>query len=42
MLRATKVTLLVAAFSERSILVETTGYQCNRSFVFTEYVGMFQ
>jgi Fic family protein len=33
---------LVAAFSERSILVETTGYQRNRSFVFKEYVGMFQ
>lgn len=33
---------LVAAFSERSILVETTGYQRNRSFVFKKYVGMFQ
>lgn len=33
---------LVAAFTERSILVETTGYQRNRSFVFKEYVGMFQ
>jgi Fic family protein len=33
---------LVAAFSEKSILVETTGYQRNRSFVFKEYVGMFQ
>jgi Fic family protein len=33
---------LVAAFSEQSILVETTGHQRNRSFVFKEYVRMFQ
>jgi hypothetical protein len=32
----------VAAFTDRSILVKTTGYQRNRSFVFKEYVGMFQ
>lgn len=33
---------LVSAFRGKSILVETTGYQRNRSFVFKEYVGMFQ
>jgi hypothetical protein len=33
---------LVEAFTERGLLVETTGYQRNRSFVFREYVEMFR
>lgn len=33
---------LVNAFTGHAILVETTGFQRNRSFVFKEYVGMFQ
>ena len=32
---------LVKAFVEQKILVETTGYQRNRVFVFNEYVKMF-
>lgn len=32
---------LVKAFVEHKILVETTGYQRNRVFVFDEYVSMF-
>lgn len=32
---------LVKAFVEQKILIETTGYQRNRVFVFDEYVGMF-
>ncbi len=32
---------LVRAFVEKKILVETTGYQRNRVFVFDEYVKMF-
>jgi len=32
---------LVRAFVDQKILVETTGYQRNRIFVFDEYVGMF-
>lgn len=32
---------LVKAFVEQKILVETTGYQRNRVFVFDEYVKMF-
>ena len=32
---------LVKAFVEKKILVETTGYQRNRIFVFDEYVRMF-
>ncbi len=32
---------LVKAFIEQQILVETTGYQRNRVFVFEEYVKMF-
>jgi len=32
---------LVKAFVEQKILVETTGYQRNRVFVFDEYVSMF-
>ena len=32
---------LVKAFVEQKILVETTGYQRNRVFVFDEYVRMF-
>lgn len=33
---------LVDAFTEHAILVEITGFQRNHSFVFKEYVGMFQ
>ena len=33
---------LVRAFVENRILVETTGYQRNRVFVFEDYVGMFR
>ena len=32
---------LVRAFVDQKILVETTGYQRNRVFVFNEYVRMF-
>ena len=32
---------LVKAFVEHKILIETTGYQRNRVFVFDEYVSMF-
>ena len=32
---------LVKAFVDQKILIETTGYQRNRVFVFDEYVGMF-
>ena len=32
---------LVRAFVDQKILVETTGYQRNRVFVFDEYVRMF-
>ena len=32
---------LIQAFVEKGILVETTGYQRNRSFVFAEYLKMF-
>jgi len=32
---------LVQVFIEKYILVETTGYQRNRVFVFHEYMGMF-
>lgn len=32
---------LVSAFVDQKILVETTGYQRNRNFVFHEYLGMF-
>ena len=32
---------LVKAFVEHKILIETTGYQRNRVFVFDEYVAMF-
>ena len=32
---------LVRAFVNHKILVETTGYQRNRIFVFDEYVRMF-
>ena len=32
---------MVKAFVEYKILVETTGYQRNRVFVFDEYVRMF-
>jgi len=32
---------LVNAFVEQKILVETTGYQRNRVFVFDEYMRMF-
>jgi Fic family protein len=32
---------LVKAFVEQKILVETTGYQRNRVFVFDEYMRMF-
>ena len=32
---------LVKVFEEHGILVETTGYQRNRVFVFKEYVGLF-
>jgi len=32
---------LVKAFVEQKILVETTGYQRNRVFVFDDYVRMF-
>jgi hypothetical protein len=35
------VNYLVKAFVEQKILVETTGYQRNRVFVFDEYVRMF-
>ena len=32
---------LVKAFVDQKILIETTGYQRNRVFIFDEYVGMF-
>ena len=32
---------LVKAFADQKILVEITGYQRNRVFVFNEYVGLF-
>ena len=32
---------LVAAFVEKGILLETTGFQRNRSFVFHEYLDLF-
>ena len=32
---------LVAAFVDKCILVETTGFQRNRMFVFAEYLGLF-
>ena len=32
---------LVRAFVDQNILIETTGYQRNRVFVFDEYVRMF-
>ncbi|MCB1310197.1 MAG: hypothetical protein KDK30_18560 [Leptospiraceae bacterium] len=32
---------LVKAFEEHGILVETTGYQRNRVFVFKDYLGLF-